>query len=432
MTSKMDMQTAATSHGSATSTTISSSNNTNRNDGKQQQLPLSTSTFGRSAPSPNLSNLQEWLDLSPTSTTTGSVSIVQSLDPQQYLLDFWQQRTRSDGRLFLQGRPCRVLMGIVKQHAAGSALVNVTAESSMTPAGHNNNNYSDSSGSISTSSRRCSNSTKILAATTLQIGQPSPSQPNHGDVVVQVTGTGGKNMGMDYYFSGGSGGGGGKSKHSWDVLQAWLQRILEEEPISDDDDDDEGSKNNNNRSIPSQLNLVTGKAALRLIMSVQILEDGGNIMDAALLACMAAWRDTNLPKVGKDLVEVKGLLYWKNMSNNNNNNNTDYPLGGLTPVEEHGPTHQPHQRHFRVSLTMGVWKDPQDQTTHLLVDPSLQEEPFLDGRLTIVVDLTTSGKLLQVHYTGNAPLTATDLTVASKLAQSHADELGRILSWKEI
>jgi exosome complex RNA-binding protein Rrp42 (RNase PH superfamily) len=373
----------------------------NKMDG--QQYTPSSSTVEQRPPN-LLCTLQEWLDIVPTTTTTTttttahstqSESILQSLDAQQYVVDFWQQRTRPDGRLFPQGRSCKVVMGIIKEHSAGSALVNVTT-------GNNNNNISNSS------------STKILAATTLQIGQPSPEQPHLGDVVVQVSGTGGKNLGMD--FLAGGGGGGTKSKHSWEVLQAWLQRVLEEEQEVGQQQQDVDGLYDGTTSIPSQLNLLTGKAALRLVMSVQIIEDGGNVMDAALLACMAAWKDTKLPQLGKDLVDVGGVIYWKQ-------NGIDGGLSSSSPMQVDT---SPCRRDFRVSLTMGIWKDPKDHTTHLLVDPSLQEESFLDGRLTAVIGLA-SGKL-QVQYTGKVALTATDLALASKFAQARADELCSILS----
>jgi exosome complex component RRP43 len=310
-------------------------------------------------PSAPLSTLQEWLGVP---ATTDPESLIQSLDQQQYIQDFWQQRTRPDGRLFSQGRPCKVVFGISQPHAAGSALVTIVSSDA---------------------------STKILAATTLQVGQPSPEQPDRGDIVVQVTGTGGNNLGMDFL------GGGGKSKQSWDVLQSWLQRTMEEQD-----------------HILQRLSLWTGKAALRLVVTVQILEDGGNLWDAALLACMAAWKDTAVPQLGKDLVEVQGTLYWK-----------DTMAASSTTSKER----EDRSQSFRVSLTMGVWKNPVGNSTHLLVDPSLQEEPFLEGTLIVTIGIA-SGKL-QAKYTGSAPLAATDLAFATKLAQARADELSNILSY---
>ena len=328
------------------------------------------------------SSFQEWLNIpsDPPSSSTKyqTTSLVQCLDPQAYVNEFWEQKTRPDGRIFSQGRATQVVYGMLK-HSAGSALVS-----------------SNSGG------------TKIMAATTFNIGQPSPEQPDEGEVVVQVSGTGGRNVGADSKSQ--------QQQHYWDVLQSWLQRTLEQD-----------------ESMAQSLNLLTGKACLRLVITVIVLEDNGNVKDAALLACMAAWKDTRLPRVGKDLTEVQGKLWWKQgtrpitslvdddtgaeekMKEGDNNNNSDHQDAAA------------QRRDYRISLTMGIWVHPKDQTTHLLADPSTCEEPFLEGNLTIVVDLNT--EKLQVDYTGKAPgLTANDLALAAKLARARAKEVTSILS----
>jgi exosome complex RNA-binding protein Rrp42 (RNase PH superfamily) len=73
---------------------------------------------------------------------------------------------------------------------------------------------------------------------------------------------------------------------------------------------------------------------------------------------------------------------------------------------------------------MGVYQS--SDKTNLLVDPSSQEEPFLEGALTITVGMR-SGKL-QVEYAGKPALSATDLALAAKLAKARAAELSNILS----
>ena len=168
--------------------------------------------------------------------------------------------------------------------------------------------------------------------------------------------------------------------------------------------------------IPSRLNLLTGKVCLQLVVSVLILEDGGNLMDASLLACMAAWKDTRLAKVGEDLVESQGKLWWKE----------DAQMSSAVVVDEKKSAEdEASPRDYRISLTMGVYELTKT-TTQLLVDPSMQEEPFLDGTLTITVTLST-GKL-QVNYVGKTALLPTDLALAAKLAKARATELSNILS----
>ena len=301
-----------------------------------------------------LASFQEWLDLPADSNT--SLSIVQALDPKQCVLDYWNQSTRPDGRLLAQCRPTKVVCGML-QHAAGSALVTQQTETS---------------------------STKLLAATSLQVGQPAPEQPDHGEVVVQVSGTGG------HYVE--------RGEVHWDYLQAWLQRCVSES------------------DIPSRLNLLTGKACLRLVVSMVVLQDGGNLLDAALLACMAAWKDTRLPQVGRDLMESNHKLWWKQGAQ----------LSSVTDEKEmdDDSTASSAPRDYRISLTMGIYQSSQ-KTTHFIVDPSAQEEPFLDGTLTMTVGIH-SGRL-QLECTGKIPLSATDLALAAKLAKARAAELSNIL-----
>jgi exosome complex RNA-binding protein Rrp42 (RNase PH superfamily) len=263
------------------------------------------------------------------------------------------------------------------KHSAGSALVKLQ--------GGNDNSNSTAA------------STKILAATTLQFGQPDPEQPDEGEVVVQVSGAGARNMGADFAKS-------SQSQPHWDVLQSWLQRIMEEDG-----------------SIPSQLNIITGKACIRLVVTIIILEDGGNLKDAALLAAMAAWKDTKLPVVGKDLKEVQGKLWWISGNGTTSQRSQEQTLESDTNVRQDKAI-----RNYRISLSMGVWVDPIKKTTRLLVDPSSEEDPFVEGILTVVISMMTGN--LQVDYSGKVALTASDLALASKFAKGRADELTHILS----
>lgn len=332
-----------------------------------QPLPKSTSSF------------QEYLDIP---SRTGP--LVQCLDPRAHVNQFWEQNTRPDGRLFAQGRPTKVVYGMLK-HSAGSALVQQQRQ--IVESQNDRGGSSDGSGG-----------TKILAATTFNIGQPSPEQPDEGEVVVQVSGTGGRNVGADSRSQ--------QQQHHWDVLQSWLQRTLEQD-----------------ENMAQSLNLLTGKACLRLVISVIVLEDNGNVKDTALLACMAAWKDTRLPIIGKDLID-NGKLWWKQSGGPITSIDNSYNTSRDGESEEKGEENTSAGRDYRISLTMGIWKDPTNQT-HLLADPSNLEERFLEGSITIVVSIAT-GKL-QVDYTGKVPLTANELALASKLAIGRKSEVEFLL-----
>merc|ERR1711937_648922 len=115
--------------------------------------------------------------------------------------------------------------------------------------------------------------------------------------------------------------------------------------------------------MTQSLSLLTGKACLRLTITVIILEDKGNVKDMSLLACMAALKDTQLPQVGKDLIEVDGKFWLKEATE---------PITSLVKVNEGTEkknASNTHHRDYRISLTSGVWVPPSEKTAYLLTDP---------------------------------------------------------------
>eukprot|EP00980_Cylindrotheca_fusiformis_P028679 scaffold22635_cov134-Cylindrotheca_fusiformis.AAC.7 len=277
-------------------------------------------------------DLKTWLNFPQSSNW------IQSLDPKAYVLAFWDQNTRPDGRMFSQARTTKVVTSLLK-HSAGSALVK-------------------------------QGETKVMAAISIEIGQPTPELPDHGDIMVTVTTP--------------------DPRGRADRLQSWLQRMLDE-------------------LLPRSLNLMSGKACIRLVTSVMILQDSGNLMDAALLACMAAWDDTSLPTMDQ-LQETQGKLWWKE--------------NPMTSVVGSNSEKTAREKEYRVSLTMGLLKSKSGKV-QFLVDPSLEEAKFTEGQLTIVVSLPS--RTLQVEYTGSLGLDAADMALATKLANGRADELSSIL-----
>jgi exosome complex RNA-binding protein Rrp42 (RNase PH superfamily) len=188
------------------------------------------------------------------------------------------------------------------------------------------------------------------------------------------------------------------------------------------------------KSIPSCLNILPGKFCLRLVVTVVVLEDGGSIKDACLLACMAAWKDTKLPVLGKDVKEVNGKMYWtdnwfhKNEINSDNDDGyiSDDPSSNRMTVDSDDDNDGNDQRNFRVSLTMGVWVHPTDRTTFIL-DPSAAEEIRLGGdELTVTTEIGNEDNI-QIEYAGRIPLTATDLAFISKLVKAHGEDVTKML-----
>jgi exosome complex RNA-binding protein Rrp42 (RNase PH superfamily) len=172
---------------------------------------------------------------------------------------FWKRGVRSDGRLFAEARPISIQHGILQtSEGGGSALVTLGSRRPTTT----NNDLNDD-----TSSR-----TMVMAAVTVQVGQPSALAPNQGDVVVTVTNAGPSSSNNSRPGSSGT-----------TVVQSFVQRILEE-----------------NLDLV-QLCLQEGQLAYRLRVTVSILQDqngggsGGSAMDACLAAAVAALLDTQLP-----------------------------------------------------------------------------------------------------------------------------------------
>jgi exosome complex RNA-binding protein Rrp42 (RNase PH superfamily) len=281
--------------------------------------------------------LKAWLKI----PSDQGANLTKSLDPEAYVKAYWNDKTRPDGRMFPQARPTKIVSSLLK-HSAGSALIK-------------------------------QGGTKVLSAMTLQIGQPAPDSPDHGDVIVTVTTP-------------------DQTSHS-DVLQSWLQRMLDD-------------------LLPPQLNLMTGKACIRLTVTVLILQDDGNLRDVALMACMAAWKDTTLPTMDH-LTEHQGKLWW-----------TESPITSLdrTPMNEDDDDSS-SKSSYRISLSMGVLE--KNGKAMFLVDPSSDESPYTKGYLTVVVTLPS--RSLQLEYAGSIALTATDLALASKMAGGRADELSKLL-----
>jgi exosome complex RNA-binding protein Rrp42 (RNase PH superfamily) len=353
-------------------------------------------------PEQNPTTIEEWLRL-PTGQTSSSV--MECLDPTSSVFheDYWTEGTRRDGRLLSQLRQTKVVYGVVKKHSNGSAIVS-----------------------------HGSNETKVLAATTMQVGQPSPQAPDRGDIVVRLT--------VNSGASGNGGGGGGSDLKSFqqqqhaDVLQSWLQRTMEEDfgGGNNNGGGGGGGRSNNNKSIPSCLSLSPGKACLRLVVTVVVLEDGGSLKDVCLLACMAAWKDTRLPVLGQDLKEVNGKLCWTNSNVAPNLSDKSVFKDGhsdrmmVDDNDENDSSRWKDQRKFRISLTMGVWVHPTKGTLFIL-DPSTREEACFDGNeLTVTTEIGNEDNL-QVDYAGRIPLTAKDVALVAKLAKARGDEVSDLL-----
>lgn len=159
--------------------------------------------------------------------------------------------------------------------------------------------------------------------------------------------------------------------------------------------------------------------AFRLCVGVEVLVDGGNVRDAALLACTSALADTRLPPTAAVDPTVDGDSRVKLV----------LPRGGSSD-DRHELKRLSCPR-LPVPLTVGLWEGGGDRegagSCQLIVDPNKEEQAALSGIVTVVVNAAAQGEacVVSTEMTGRADLTA--LALAVKLAQGRAKELLPVL-----
>jgi len=173
-------------------------------------------------------------------------------------------------------------------------------------------------------------------------------------------------------------------------LQSYLQRLLEE------------------TLDLTQLSIVSGQAAFRLQVTVQILNSDGNLRDACLLACVAALLDTKLPT---NTIWESGKVHLKETSE-------DCRKRLKMPV-------------IPVPLSLGIWCNRDDnngETMHWIVDPTKEEEDVLQNGMTMVVNAFQPEQILSLELSGQRSISRTDLALAAHMAAGRAQELQSLLT----
>lgn len=150
----------------------------------------------------------------------------------------------------------------------------------------------------------------------------------------------------------------------------------------------------------SCLGIIEGKAAWRLQVTLQVLQDDGNVMDASLLATIAALTDTHLPATQRNA------------------------KAGTMEIVEGDNEGTPLKFHYLpVPLTMGIYQS--DETIHLLADPTPQEEPLMQGYLTMVV--ADDDQIVHTKHASKIGLKREDLAVCAHMAYGRAKEIRNLL-----
>ena len=276
---------------------------------------------------------------------------------------FWKKATRPDGRLFSQTRRTVVQRQVLTQHAAGSALVKL-------------------------------GDSQVIVGVSYAVGQPVGGV-NQGDVLVTV---------QDSRSN--------SSNNMNSSLQLYLNRLLEETLDLE------------------QLSIVPGTAAFRLLLTVQILNQDGNIRDACLLACVAALADTKLPT---NTILQDGKVWLRDGEGGEADADADKEDAKRSDdKEDDSGSELSSMRQLQipvvpVPLTMGVWLDQETGQTHLIVDPSAEEDTILQSRMTVVVNAMDPAQIVLLDVTGRHAVSKTELALATRMAAGRAEELRDVL-----
>ena len=328
-------------------------------------MPSSAATDNTTAATPML---EDWTALTQQAATF--------LDPKAHVEGFYQAQTRPDGRLFAQARPTTVQPTLLSKHAAGSAQVSL-------------------------------GDTNVVASVTLQVGQPttSPECPaGQGDVLVaSVQASAGTTAGTS----------GNQQNLNISILQSFLQRILDVMVDKAVDSDNTG----NGMDSMHPLVLIPGSQAVRLVVSIQILQDAGNLIDACLLASVAALLDAKLPRAVQDGAWVLKPSASPNESSANH------------PEESYKRLKFPI---LPIPLTMGLYlpkSQNDDKNCRWMVDPTNQEEGCLETMLTVVVNGNSSSQQEEILCldSSGASFSTTHLALAVKMAAGRAQEVCPLL-----
>ncbi len=142
-----------------------------------------------------------------------------------------------------------------------------------------------------------------------------------------------------------------------------------------------------------KLCIEPGKKVFVVFVDVYVLNQDGNLIDAASLAAMAALINTKMPNY-----EIKdGEIKIKQ---------------GYTPL--------PVKNH-PVTVTMGKINNT------LIVDPGLEEEQVMDSRISMAIN--DEGHICAVQKGGSGYFTPQQILEASKIAQEKAVEIRKKLNW---
>jgi len=142
-----------------------------------------------------------------------------------------------------------------------------------------------------------------------------------------------------------------------------------------------------------KLAIIPGKKVWLVWIDIYVLDHNGNLLDASMLAAMAALLTAKMPEAkieGEDVVLDRSKY--------------------VNPIPVN---------HRIVTVTVGKVNN------YLLVDPDLEEESILDGRIAFAV--SGDGRIAGIQKMGMGPFSMEEIVAARDIALKKAEELHGIL-----
>ena len=177
------------------------------------------------------------------------------------------------------------------------------------------------------------------------------------------------------------------------------------------------------------LSIVPGQAAWRIQVTIQVLQDHGNVWDATLMAAVSAMTQARLPP-------TQGA---KTTTATTRGRNAGGIQGSRLEILPSPSTHMDSDKtndttkplifkYLPVPLTVGVYpSSTNDDSIHLLADPTPEEATVLLGYLTMVV--TDDNEIVYTRLASKVGLTRQDLAVAAQMAHGRGKEIRS--SWED-
>ena len=162
--------------------------------------------------------------------------------------------------------------------------------------------------------------------------------------------------------------------------------------------------------------LISGDKVWRITCSISVIDcDGGNVIDATILATMAALRAFRKCEV---TLNSQGF-----------NSKTNLPITTLTihSSDEREPLPLA-LHHTPLSITLGVFKlndIVESESIILIADPSIEEEAWMNGALQFCIN--AHGEICVVNKKGDVGIKSSVLMKAANLASDRSKVLHNIL-----